>query len=50
MIYFCHKEGMLASVSFVADLQDHYFGYFSCFVRGAVHIFNLSWFLQKLCL
>ena len=32
IIYLCHKEGVLASVPFAAYFQDHYLGYFSCFV------------------
>ena len=45
IIYFSHKEGMFTLVSFVADFQDCYLSYFSCFVSGAIHIFYFSQFL-----
>ena len=44
-IYFCHKEGVLASISFVADFQDRDLSYHSSFVSGAVHVLYLSRFL-----
>jgi len=44
-IYFSHKEGVLASVSFVANFQNRDLSHCSSFVGGAVHVFYLSRFL-----
>ena len=44
-IYFCHKEGVFASVSFAADFQNRDLSYRSSFVGSAVYVLYLSGFL-----